>query len=428
MFAFTACKKNPVVETSQPVEAFKTERGTTSGLAVNKTIGIAGGELTSSDGRITLSVPTGAVTSNTQFSIQPIKNTLDTTSSKPAYRLLPEGVSFAKPVRLIFNYDALDLKNTKEDLLIAAWQQPNGSWKAVPTSLNKTAKTLIIQTSHFSDWLVTGEISLSVNRANLAPGESTTVSIMGVNHDDDDLLAPLSPSGWSGTITQVRNWDVLQGPGDLSSVEGDENSGDMIRRKKYTAPTAISRPDKATIQVVVDGNITIPDSTAPGGKRVFQNMVLLGEVNIVANVYMIGNFGPIDINIGEVTALLSNGRINIAAHDANISVGFITNGTAGSNFPSGDIMIPGFSVSNAAYSLSPTQSFSFGSSFQECNPSPVTKYSGGALTLQKWGAVGEPVQGEFSGILYSSTGTGQDGCPTYDKRMLSVRFRTVRSL
>jgi hypothetical protein len=57
------------------------------------------------------------------------------------------------------------------------------------------------------------------------------------------------------------------------------------------------------VNVTVDGNISIPDPTAPGGKRVFQNMILFTEINIAGNMYMIGSFGPVDINIGDVIAV-----------------------------------------------------------------------------------------------------------------------------
>lgn len=418
-----SCKKDPVNQGGTKSTPITSTRGTTTGAAATKTIGAAGGDLTSADGRITLSVPAGAVSSNTTFSIQPIKNTLDTNNAKPGYRLLPEGVNFSKPVQLVFHYDDLDLKGTGENYLRIAWQRPDGSWKAEPTSLNKAGKTVTVSTMHFSDWTVTGEFTLVSTYKTLAAGESTTVSIIGVN--EDDLMAPLVQSEWNGVITNVRNWRKTAGPGDLSNVDGSTAHNEQ---RKYTAPASLSAPAKAVIEVTIDGNISIPDSTAPGGKRNFQNMILLTEIDLVANVYMIGTFGPIDINIGDVTALYANGRINIAAHSANISVGFITNGALGTGFPSGDITIPGFSITNASYALSPTQSFSFGSSYQECNPTPTIKYSGGALTLQRWGNIGEPVEGQFSGLLYTSTGNGPNGCPTYDQRMLTVRFRAVRSL
>src|SRR5262245_28927723 len=101
-FLFTCCSKHSG-EAPPPPSPIHTPKGTTLGSPVSATIGSGGGGLISADGRISLIVPAGAVTSNTTFSIQPIRNTLDTNSAAPAYRLLPEGQTFAQPVRVSFH-------------------------------------------------------------------------------------------------------------------------------------------------------------------------------------------------------------------------------------------------------------------------------------------------------------------------------------
>ncbi|GAO42524.1 hypothetical protein [Flavihumibacter petaseus] len=426
-FLFTSCSKNPG-ETPVGPSPIITPKGNATGSPVTATIGAAGGSLTSDDGRISLTVPPGAVSGNTTFSIQPIRNTLDTNMPAPAYRLLPEGLTFTHPVQLSFHYDAQDLDRIPEDLLVAAWQQPDGSWKAVPSALNKTTHTLSLSTTHFSDWLLTGELWLTSVYHALAAGEHSRVMIMGVNHDDEDLLAVLSPSGWSGNISAVRDWKVWEGPGNLGMADGNAGSGNFITAMEYHAPVPVNGPGKAVIAVAVDGKITIPDSLAPGGKREFQQMILTTPIDLVANTYMIGTFGPVDINISDVTALVVNDKINISAHGTNISVGFTTNGTTDSGFPSGDMTIPGNSMTTANYSLNPSTSFSFGSQYQECDPTPHAAYSSGTLVLRKLGGIGEPVEGEFGGLLYTGKGIGPDGCQQYDKQRLTVRFRTIRSL
>jgi hypothetical protein len=51
--------------------------GTPNGAAVTKTIGAAGGELASSDGRLTVQVPAGALSAETSLSIQPVTSEFD---------------------------------------------------------------------------------------------------------------------------------------------------------------------------------------------------------------------------------------------------------------------------------------------------------------------------------------------------------------
>lgn len=93
----SSCKKN---DTARPYEndtpePITTQRGIPVGTAVTRNIGPAGGTLSSTDGKLTVRVPAGAVTNNTSFSIQPISNTLySDVDDRLAYRLLPEGVNF----------------------------------------------------------------------------------------------------------------------------------------------------------------------------------------------------------------------------------------------------------------------------------------------------------------------------------------------
>ncbi len=68
--------------------------GTPVGDKVSKEIGPAGGEITSSDGRITVNVAPDAVTAPLEFSIQPITNQAQTGLGN-AYRLEPNGRYFA---------------------------------------------------------------------------------------------------------------------------------------------------------------------------------------------------------------------------------------------------------------------------------------------------------------------------------------------
>src|SRR5690242_17088981 len=67
-------------------------------------IGPAGGSLTSDDGRLTVSVPPGAVSAPTSLSIQDITNTAPG-GDGIAYRVGPDGTTFATPITLTFAAD-----------------------------------------------------------------------------------------------------------------------------------------------------------------------------------------------------------------------------------------------------------------------------------------------------------------------------------
>ena len=150
-----SCKKNdvqPDTEVPTPV-GVPTEIGTPDGSpAAQKSIDAAGGTISSNDGRIKIIVPAGALSTSQQVSIQSISNE-NPLAIKQAYRLLPHGVQFSKPVTIEFSYNDEDVKNTIPEALGIAYQDDKGIWQAQGGAvLNKSAKTITITTTHFSDW------------------------------------------------------------------------------------------------------------------------------------------------------------------------------------------------------------------------------------------------------------------------------------
>ena len=75
-----------------------------------------GGSFTSSDGKIRLIIPEGAVSKKTTFSIQPVTNLMPNGNGK-AYRLEPSGIQFQKPVQLVFHYDPEESEDSMQLLM-----------------------------------------------------------------------------------------------------------------------------------------------------------------------------------------------------------------------------------------------------------------------------------------------------------------------
>src|SRR5690606_8958925 len=120
----------------------------------------SGGTLTSGDGKLMVQVPAGALNAPVELSVQPISNTLDDMAAHPAYRLLPEGVSFEKPVTLSFHVPEGMSTSGAENTLTVAYQRESGIWAALPTVLDKQQRKLHVETTHFSDWVWFDELSL----------------------------------------------------------------------------------------------------------------------------------------------------------------------------------------------------------------------------------------------------------------------------
>src|ERR1035438_354521 len=92
-----ACKKSNVSGGSGGTNIpYITPIGDTAGALVSASIGPTGGSLTSSDGRVQLMIPAGALSQTTTISIQPIIN-LCPGGIGLAYDLQPNGTKFAVP-------------------------------------------------------------------------------------------------------------------------------------------------------------------------------------------------------------------------------------------------------------------------------------------------------------------------------------------
>ncbi|HEX8780607.1 MAG TPA: hypothetical protein VF728_05510, partial [Nocardioides sp.] len=129
-----------------------TPRGEPLGPPTSQTISAEGGTLSTPDGALTLSVPAGAVTSPTEFTITPIENTARGAVAG-AFRLEPEGATFAAPVTLTFQ----GLEDYPQGADIAdvgvEYQDQDGYWQRVePATRNGGANTISVTTAHFSDW------------------------------------------------------------------------------------------------------------------------------------------------------------------------------------------------------------------------------------------------------------------------------------
>ena len=168
-----SCKKN-VTEQDVPAVARPVEHGILTGEPTKKSIGPAGGTIQTADGNISIVIPSGAVDATTEFSIQPVINTLPAAIGA-SYRLSPENVHFNKEITIKFSYQDKDLAGTAENELYMAYQDAQGYWnRHLMTSIDKQNKLLIANTKHFSDWTIERMFYIDVLFSNgiLSAGES----------------------------------------------------------------------------------------------------------------------------------------------------------------------------------------------------------------------------------------------------------------
>ncbi|PZR25801.1 MAG: hypothetical protein DI535_16630 [Citrobacter freundii] len=417
IFGSASCKKDGTGNNQHPpVEKIKTEKGSPAGNAISKTIGASGGSLTSADGKITVSVPAGAVSANTVFSIQPITTTLTGNESRPTFRLLPEGVNFIKKINLTFHYDEKELLGSRDDLLSVCYQTEDGYWKAVPSSLNKANKTISVETEHFSDWTMYDLLSLEITKPILAVHEQTDILIKGYETDTDQLLNAYEGSGSFSQVT----WTMANDSGMVAS------SAQEPLKARYQAPFPLKHGTNGVVQAEIKGRFSIPDNSASGGSRTFTQLLLIAQISLANETYMQGSFLGMTIDATDVQLVSTGGQmmINGSVSNDSSSVGYSLQVMANESgkYSCGNLLIPG----NAEVAVSgqlKQQPINYTTHYIKCGPPTAPGYSTGKVVIDNWGPVGTYITGSFQGALYKLP----DECSPPNKP-LDLKFRAKRVL
>jgi hypothetical protein len=236
-------------QTDQPT-GHVTPVGTPDGSAVSAQIGPEGGTLQSPDGRLQVIVPAGALSTGQTFQAQPITNQAPGGKGQ-AFRLTPHGQQFAKPVTVRFRYTEKDLAGTFADALGVAYQSDKGTWKiAGAVTHDAAAKTISVQTTHFSDWSFFEAISLEPAYRVLDPGQNAPLAVRCVvpKKDGSDLLVPIGDEAQDAELINpeflldskfIDKWE-LKGDGDLQATGSTA---------KYFAPNRIPANNPVRVEV-----------------------------------------------------------------------------------------------------------------------------------------------------------------------------------
>lgn len=165
-----------------------TDIGTPLGQSTSALIGPAGGTLTSSDGTLRITVPANAFTTDQPVSIQEITNTAHGAKGR-AYRIKPEGLHTPVPMTVSFRYTDENLRGTALDFLRIAYQDANRIWHVYrKPAIDTSARTLSVQTTHFSDWsLVTG-VQILPHSATVHTGDTLQLRVVSCEPDDVDPI------------------------------------------------------------------------------------------------------------------------------------------------------------------------------------------------------------------------------------------------
>ncbi|MGA0560062.1 hypothetical protein ACO2Q8_25600 [Larkinella sp. VNQ87] len=264
--------------------------GSPLGTATTQTIGPAGGQLSSADNRLTITVPAGAVETAQSFSIQPISST-GPQSLGNGFRLAPHGTSFKKPVTIRVQYDPATLSGTVAEALALAYQNDKGIWMlAANGKVDTVAHTVSVETTHFSDWAVLERAKLYPEVGFVKPGGDLTLTVQVL---DDYALVPLTSET---EVSEPYDSPTALIDTDTWKLAGSGKLVPLIWKAQYLAPNTI--PARNPVAV----SIKLKAPTSIDGKP-------FRELWLVSNIY-IGDEGiSFRINGGKWIHTLASARL-----------------------------------------------------------------------------------------------------------------------
>jgi hypothetical protein len=188
-----------------------TAPGKPIGVATVKAIGPDGGSLTTPDGRLTVTIPSGALSRSIPISVEPIENTA-LIGVGNSYRITPEEIKFDKPATFAYNSTEDEL-NGAAGFLGLAQQQADGSWAiSRKAELDKTTRTISAKLTKTGRTSIVSQYVLYCNKDTLIPSEEATLQLRYTETDlnastspEDEIFVPLPVIS---RINEIRDWNV----------------------------------------------------------------------------------------------------------------------------------------------------------------------------------------------------------------------------
>jgi len=211
--------------------ATATAVGTPIGPAATKTIGVAGGTISSADGDLSIVVPPATVATDTEFFIQPVVNMAPGGLGR-VFRLRPEGVTFANPIALTLKAAGQYPSGTGIGNLGISYQDAAGYWHRVAVTRDAGANTISTSATHFSDWGVAWvagtpvlQGAFTLNQTYDAPFSATGTAALYLQSDTADETVyvltgniTIPPSLQLGTATCTTSTPTITMPMSIAEV------------------------------------------------------------------------------------------------------------------------------------------------------------------------------------------------------------------
>jgi hypothetical protein len=239
-----------------PVNAAVTAVGSQTTPPSTAAIGPAGGAVTSADQRLQITIPAGALCAATTIGIANITNTAPGGIGS-AYRLTPDGQTFAVPVTLTFKPgDELDTDPLQVRL---AFQRTGGAWELLQLTAvdDPTVVTYTSTATHFSDYSYVALMQL-IGPTELVVGQTASLQITQFDlASAGNLYLTADPQPYSGT--NAPSWTINGMPS--GSIDSDAPYGYVVSDNGpdavYTAPAQLpssGNPVAVTVRISYGAN------------------------------------------------------------------------------------------------------------------------------------------------------------------------------
>ena len=259
-----AAAQNDIAEDTTAKSAI-TAIGKPDGAKTEMKIGKEGGSFTSSDGKVKLTIPEGAVSKKTTFSIQPVTNLMPNGNGK-AYHLEPSGTQFKKPIELVFHYDPEESEDSAQFLMAIAMQDDKGQWYGLNKfTLDTVAKTISGNINHFSTWATFDKLAL-LGPKRLKVTKTDIMVIYGVDDGSDriwreELEKHSRETYGQDVLSPLRSWKrpqkgiwkvngIVKGNPEFGTLMFGKVDESRLKTNDYTAPRNV--PDVNPVTVSVD--------------------------------------------------------------------------------------------------------------------------------------------------------------------------------
>lgn len=142
-----------------------TDSGTTDNNESN-IIGSAGGTVTSSNGKVKIVIPSGALNKDTEITFSAASNQ-PSGNIGTAYEVNPDGATFNKPVTISITYDEASLPSGVSESDIKLGTVTNNKWEVITDSfVNTTSNTISGSITHLSTY---GIMAVNIGSVPAAP-------------------------------------------------------------------------------------------------------------------------------------------------------------------------------------------------------------------------------------------------------------------